>query len=387
MSIDASAPRSGEPFPDAASTERGGGPERTVLLCLPAAKVSEPRIACYQQMPRTRLLLVGDEARPPAANLIRLRAWRLPVFGARDRWTASLSWLRDLQGVDPGPVDCIMSMELYSPATLQARTLARRLGVPHVVTIADVLPRTPFYSTPPWRQITRTISRSADAFLCGVELARESAIARGCPPERCSVISPGVDLDRFSPPADGLTSDPVAIFVGELRPDKGIRDVIAATDLARKTIPGLRLIVAGDGALRDEVLGHARTKDYVEYLGKIPRDALTAIYRSARCFVLAPESRRFWVEQFGFASVEAMACGLPVVITDCGAVRDVVPDWNPICPQRDVGALAAGIVRALGSVGEEWGARNREHVGRLYDSAQEAARIRDWLDALIVARS
>ena len=74
-----------------------------------------------------------------------------------------------------------------------------------------------------------------------------------------------------------------------------------------------------------------------------------------------------------------------MVITDCGAVREVVPDWNPICPQHDVNALAEGFVQALGTAGEQWGARNREQAERLYDGAQEATRIRAWLNSLVVA--
>ena len=196
MRMDASPESGADPLPDSSPRREEVTPTLNVLLCLPAAKVSEPRIACYQQMPRARVALIGDEARMPADNLTRLRGWRLPYIGARDRWTASLSWLRGLDTIDPGPVDCVLSMEMYSVATFQALRLARRLGVPHVVTIAVVLSPAPHYRIPPWRQISRTISTSADAFLCSVELARQSAIARGCPPERCTVINPGVDLER-----------------------------------------------------------------------------------------------------------------------------------------------------------------------------------------------
>ncbi len=284
--------------------------------------------------------------------------------------------------LEPGPVDFVMSLELYSPASVQASGLARQMGVPHVVTIAEVLSPAPLYSIPPWRHLSRKISRSADAFLCSVELARRSAIARGCPADRCAVINPGVDVDRFSPRAGGLTAAPNVLYVGELRADKGIRDVIAAAEAARTRCPDLRLVIAGDGPLREEVLDHARQKSFIDFRGKVRRDRLAEIYRDSRCFVLAPRARRLWAEQFGFASVEAMASGLPVVITDCGAVPDVVPAWNQICAQGDVAALAEGIVLALGSSGQEWGRLNRSHALEFYDSTKEAAKIREWLSGL-----
>ncbi len=368
-------------------SREGGGPESStrefhVLLVLAAAKVSEPRIACYQQMPNTVLSLIGHESRPPAKNLIRLPATRIPYLGAPERWTAALSWFRGIDDVDPGPVDCVMSMELYNPTSVQAQRLAHRLGVPHVVTIAELLQPCPRYAIPPWRQISRTVSRSADAFACNVELARTSAVARGCPPERSVVISPGIDVTQFTPQPGGLTEDPVVVYVGELRADKGIREVVAAIAQAQSRIPDVRLVIAGDGPLREEVVTRAQQNSAIQYVGKVARDALPDLYRSARVFVLAPHTRRFWAEQFGFASVEAMASGLPVVITDSGAVPDVIPSWNPICRQGDVTALAEGLVAALGDCGEQWGAKNRAYAENSYDGLKQAVKLRDWLQTL-----
>ena len=264
-----------------------------MVLCLPAAKVSEPRVACYQQMPDARVILVGHESRSPAENLIPLHAWKVPYLGAPERWTASLSWLRGMDGVNPDSVDCVMSMEIYSASTLQAHRLATRLGVPHVVTVSEVLSPAPLYSIPPWRNITRMISRSADGFACSVELARLSAVAAGSPSERCTVINPGVDLERFTPREAGLRPDPVAVFVGELREDKGIRVVLAAAEIARSRCPGFRLVITGDGALRGEVQEHARRNDFIDFLGQRGQQELPELYRDARCFVLAPQARRF----------------------------------------------------------------------------------------------
>ena len=117
----------------------------------------------------------------------------------------------------------------------------------------------------------------------------------------------------------------------------------------------------------------AQRTSFIDYRGKVPRDQLTSVYQEARSFIIAPKTRRFWAEQFGFASVEAMASGLPVVITDSGAVPEVIPNWNPICPQGDVDALAAAIVTTLGSSGDELGRRNRARVEDCYDDVKQAA--------------
>jgi glycosyltransferase involved in cell wall biosynthesis len=368
---------------DTGQTSASSGDEQLhVLICLAAAKVSEPRLSCYQKMPEAEVQVVGYDRRPPAPNLVRFPAWRVPFLGAPERWTAALSWFRGFKKFVPGETGCVISMETLNPTSLQASHLAKRLGVPHVVTIAEILPKNPIYFVPPWRNVARVVIRSADAFVCSVELARQFAIGKGCPPERCVVINPGIDLQRFSPRPGGRTKDPVMLFVGELRPDKGILDVLVAVELARREVPGLRLVILGDGPLRPEVERKCRQDPLLEYRGRLARDELPLLYQEARAFILAPYTRPYWAEQFGFASVEAMASGLPIVITDCGAVREIVPDWNPICPEQDVPALTAGIVAAVGREGDEWGRRNRESAEERFDIDIQAARLRTWLGEL-----
>jgi glycosyltransferase involved in cell wall biosynthesis len=350
-----------------------------VLICLAAAKVSEPRLTCYLEMPDARILVIGDDSRAAAENLLRFSSWRIPHLGTPERWTSALSWFRGFNKFDPGPTDFVLSMELLNPTSLQASHLAKRLNVPHIITIAEILPNNPVYRLPPWREIWHAMSKSADAFVCSVELARDFAIGKGCPPGKCVVINPGIDLERFTPREGGRTEEPVVLFVGELRADKGLRHVISAARAARDRIPELRLIIAGDGPLRAEVEAQAQQERFIEYQGRILRDQLPELYRNARSFVLAPYSRPSWAEQFGFASVEAMASGLPVVITDCGAVREVVPDWNPIVAQHDEAALAAGMIASLGNAGDEWGQRNRASAEERFEIRTQATRLRDWV--------
>jgi glycosyltransferase involved in cell wall biosynthesis len=370
--------------------DRRGSPGESplnVLLCLAAGKVSEPRIASYQQMQDSRVVLVGLDSRQPAPNLIRLPAWKLPYLGAPERWTTGLNWYRarEFAHLDPGQIDCVLSLELHSPSSVQASRLAKRLGVPHVVTVAEVLDPCPLSIVPPWRQFARYVSKRADAVVCSVEMGRKTAITMGCDPAKCVVIAPGVDATRFTPKDGGRAVDPVLLFVGELRPDKGILDIMAAARQARLHIADLRLVIIGDGPLRAKVAAEAERTAFIEYRGKVPRDDLTSVYQEARSFIIAPKTRRLWAEQFGFASVEAMACGLPVVITDSGAVPEVIPSWNPLCPQGDVDALAKGIVAAMGAAGDDMGRHNRACVEERFDDVNQAAELRGWLGALVAA--
>ena len=223
-------------------------------------------------MQASRVVLVGLDSRAPAPNLIRLPAWKLPYLGAPERWTTGLNWYRKrtFDHFEPGQVDCVLSLELHSASSVQANQLAKRLGVPHVVTVAEVLNPCPLAALPPWRQFRRFVSRSADAVVCSVEMGRQAAIAMGCDPAKCVVMAPGVDATRFTPRDGGRAGEPVLLFVGELRPDKGILDIIAAAHQARAQIPDLRLVIIGDGPLRNTVTAEAERVSFIDYAARCP---------------------------------------------------------------------------------------------------------------------
>jgi len=64
-------------------------------------------------------------------------------------------------------------------------------------------------------------------------------------------------------------------------------------------------------------------------------------------FVLPSRSQHNWVEQFGRVLVEAMACGVPVVGSDCGEIPRVMGDAGLVFPENDVEALREHLVRLM----------------------------------------
>jgi glycosyltransferase involved in cell wall biosynthesis len=167
-------------------------------------------------------------------------------------------------------------------------------------------------------------------------------------------------------------SAPVVLYCAKLLPRKRPQDMIAAfsrlRDFDPKIYDSAYLVLAGEGPMREELIRAADTRgiaDRVRFLGFVNQLELPSVYAASDLFVLPSEH-----EPWGLVVNEAMACGLPVVVSDrVGARLDlVVPGvTGEIYPVGDVEALAAILRRLLSNPGE---------LSRMRDAAR--ARLSTW---------
>jgi len=247
----------------------------------------------------------------------------MPAFAARleDRWATA-------------PPDLVHAH--FWMSGWAALTAALPLGVPvaqtfHALGVVKQRHQGADDTSPEQRTaIEHTLMTRADLVLATCtdevqELTRLGATAR------VRVVPCGVDLTRFWPegPAEDRTPGRHRIVVvGRLVPRKGVGDALAA--LAE--LPDAELVVAGgpEAAHLDEdpeavrLRGLARrlgVADRVDWRGRVRREELPALLRSADLVVCAP-----WYEPFGIVPLEAMGCGVPVVATAVGGLLDTVVD-------------------------------------------------------------
>ncbi len=145
----------------------------------------------------------------------------------------------------------------------------------------------------------------------------------------------------------------VCITVGRLAPVKGHTDLLHAFQKAAAAHPDLRLLVAGEGALRndlEDLADRLGISGRVQFLGW--RDDTAELLEVADLFLLASHN-----EGLGLVLVEAMAKRLPVVATAVGGVPEVVDDGQTglLVPPRSPDALA----RALGELAADPDRRRR----------------------------
>jgi glycosyltransferase involved in cell wall biosynthesis len=133
-------------------------------------------------------------------------------------------------------------------------------------------------------------------------------------------------------------------FAGRITAGKGWRVLLAAlTQLPEH----FKCLLAGAGDEESELrllcqLPAIRSR--VHYLGVLEKDRLWSFYRRLDVFVLPSLTTPRWTEQFGFVLAEAMACGVPVIGSNSGAIPEVIGDCGIIVEENDSRALAQAIL-------------------------------------------
>jgi glycosyltransferase involved in cell wall biosynthesis len=208
---------------------------------------------------------------------------------------------------------------------------------------------------------------------------------------KTSVVRCGIELDRYRPSA--ATRDRGApleiVTIGSLEPYKGFRHLIEA--LAGLRDRGLRFRCRIVGAGRDESelrrrIAAAGLGEAAVLLGAMTQEQIAALLPTAHCYVqpsiVLPSGK---TEGLPVALMEALACELPVVASDVGAVCELVRpgETGALVPPADAEALAA----AIEAVAQQWDAAKLQALaGRaLVASEFDIRRSVDQLEALFAA--
>jgi glycosyltransferase involved in cell wall biosynthesis len=189
----------------------------------------------------------------------------------------------------------------------------------------------------PLRHAFRVLGRNKTCY--------EHAFALGAPVERMSLLrisNFSADFNSYNPeqPAVKPAEYPYFLLVGRLVEVKFPLDVIAAFDLAASHLPEHRLVIIGDGAIRDDVEQRKECSEYKErivLLGRCPSNIVynwTAHAKAAIC----PYS--------GSTLVEAMLCGIPIIAYDVAWHPEIVIDnyTGFLVPFRNTAALAEKMI-------------------------------------------
>jgi phosphatidylinositol alpha-1,6-mannosyltransferase len=273
-------------------------------------------------------------------------------------------------GCDTAFFGAAAPLGLLAPALREAG-IGRLVGATHGH-------ETGWVALPGSRQLLQRIAAGLDVLTYISEYTRRRLAPALDGRTRLTQLSPGVDVERFTPAADGaavrrrygLGEAPVVVCVSRLVARKGQDVLVAGWPRVLERHPGARLLLVGGGPLerqlRRAVAGRG-LGDSVVLTGPVPTEQLPEHYAAGDVFAMPCRTRRggFDVEGLGMVYLEAAACGLPVVAGTSGGAPEAVQDGvtgrvvEPRLPDAVAAAVTALLddparARDMGAAGRAW---------------------------------
>ncbi len=285
-------------------------------------------------------------------------------------------------------VDVIIVLEVFSSIAKQFTEYAHKHGKKVVVLVYELIPRHPLHYLPSHIGNRLYVIKHADLFVCVSNKARDCVLALGAPPDKAKVVYPGIDLHLFQSVKHSQTNRNL-IFVGGLKPHKGIDIFLEVADAVLPKNPDIKMTVIGKGPYADTIKSYVDKYPQFSYLGPLPNEQLPSVLQQHGILVMPCRDMykyklKITSEQFGFSFVEAMACGLAVITTDAGALPEIVGADNIVVAQNDSKAVIAAVEsllsepRHLASVQ----ANNAKRTNKYFDVRQQARALSEVIEQL-----
>ncbi|MBK1624497.1 glycosyltransferase [Afifella marina] len=238
---------------------------------------------------------------------------------------------------------------------LYALPAARRLGIPVVMHVHEILPIKPQH-----RLALRWTARHVDRFICVSGASRELLDTIGVSREKVEIVPNGVDPQFIEKAAKARPTAP--IVEKGARYNIGIFGVIEPRKAQHVFLEAAEKISAQEPAAHFWIVGPLALKDKEEYAKRLHRMAETPALRGRVSFTGFQADMPSWMagmdvvaltsssnESFGMVLAEAQIVGRPVVATDIGGVRDAVctEAGGTLVPRDDADAVAKAVLAVL----------------------------------------
>lgn len=293
----------------------------------------------------------------------------------------SLGVIKFLEDIDTASFDILHAHSHLYASTNVAAVKGRLSELPLAITNHGLYSQT----TPKWlfdvylRTFGRATFNSADVVFCYTEAEKARLRNKGVV-SPLEVVANGIDTEKFTTNGeslDAIAGDPTILFVGRLVEGKNPIDALEAFAILKRSFPNATLAVCGAGPLRSRLESRAQELGVygsLNVLGYVAYDDMPTVYRSADALILPSRA-----EGFPRSILEAMASGVPVVVSDLDQVSSGIRGGGELVAVGNV----EGFADALATVVEDGGAYSpRSIVEETYDWSVTVRRTTEILSTL-----
>jgi len=224
----------------------------------------------------------------------------------------------------------------YLPNSSNALVAKRKYGIPVVgiehwseLGYANIKPRIKYWA--------ETVYKNLDCLITVSKVLREN-ILRNFEIDSI-VVNNMVGNEFYYVPIKKNVTIVRFVTTGNLLPVKGYDNLIKAFGLLHLPSETWSLKIIGGGKEHQhlqEMINSLQLNKNIQLCGRKNRTEIIELLQNSDIYVMSSRS-----ETFGVAAVEALACGLPVIATDCGGARDFVSEENGLlCPVNDIHKLS-----------------------------------------------
>lgn len=338
------------------------------------------RVLCSGGPPMPAVREWTDPAGVPVSILTRRSRgiWKNLAFAGRTAWTL----LRDRNRYD---VVYFLMQGLHLATGLPAARVVRK---PIVMKFSGSSIISLMSGSRVGRLELRWLAKWAGRVMVLNEGMAQEAVQHGLPRELLVWMPNPVNVEQFRPGAPDEAAElrrvqgipagaAVVIYVGRLSPEKGLLSLLRSFALARRHVPEAFLLLVGDGPMRRELEGFAANlglgSSELRFAGRVDVSEVPDWLRLADVFSLVSPN-----EGFSCALAEAMASGLPSVVTDIPANEQLVQSGRHglLVAVDDDNAIATALVSLLKDepLRRRMGAESRRRVLDDYSTSSVIAR-------------
>lgn len=290
-------------------------------------------------------------------------------------------------------VDIACAVELYSLLTYDVCRIAHKRKIPVVTSVWETIENHPIHKLAPYAILTREVVNKTTMFVAYTKRAETYIRSRGVDQERIRVLYPGLDLGLFSPKPGRPDNEKIRIlYVGRMDEEKGLRELLLAFTSICAGRGDVELWIRAkvrSGALAS-LLGYCQAKFPIKIVHAMSYDELPRLYNACDIFCMPSKDRNVfgievWEEQFGYCLMEAMACGLPIVSTKCGAIPEVIGEHNIFVPQSSVQSLTKALSELVDDRDKrtDIGNMNRRLAEQRFSLDRQARKLETVLKSLV----